>query len=147
MKLFDDNIACIPESGCWIWMRACTSGGYGKLRVGGRLVLAHRFAWELTRGPIPTGIHVLHRCDVPSCVNPKHLFLGSHADNMRDKCAKGRHNSPRGIRNGRSAAKLSADQVAAIRGDQRSGRSVALEYGVSKSSVCKARSGRTWGYL
>ncbi len=75
---------------CWGWS-GTTNKGYGRINVGGNMVLAHRVAWELTSGLIPPGMCVLHSCDNPPCVNPNHLFLGTHADNMRDMRAKGRH--------------------------------------------------------
>ena len=83
------------SSGCWLWYGARNGNGYGVCGAGGLKWLAHRVAWELSCGPIPEGgdYHgtcVLHRCDVPLCVNPDHLFLGTQADNMRDKAEKGR---------------------------------------------------------
>lgn len=77
-------------SGCWLWQAYKDSDGYGQLQVEGRSVGAHRVSWELTNGPIPEGIFVCHTCDVCSCVNPDHLFIGTHTDNMRDKVKKGR---------------------------------------------------------
>jgi hypothetical protein len=81
-------------SDCWLWTAGKQPAGYGQFhvggRVGGRPHGAHRIAWTHAFGPIPEGMHVCHRCDVPACVNPAHLFLGTHGDNMRDKVSKGR---------------------------------------------------------
>lgn len=74
-------------SDCWYWRGSLTDLGYG---VYGRSKTAHRLSWEIHNGKIPDGLHVLHRCDVRSCVNPRHLFLGTHQDNMKDMVAKGR---------------------------------------------------------
>jgi len=76
---------------CWPWMGNRNPDGYGKLRIGDEVVKAHRVAWMLMRGAIPKGMHVLHHCDSPACCNAKrHLFLGTHADNMADMKRKGR---------------------------------------------------------
>lgn len=82
-----------PEE-CWPWDRAKTGAGYGMLRLDGTNRYAHRTAYELVRGPIPRGAHILHSCDNPPCCNPAHLSIGSRSDNMRDCVAKGRQNHP-----------------------------------------------------
>jgi len=75
---------------CWPWTRKHNPKGYGQFRKD-KMVQAHRMAWELTNGPIPDGLDVLHTCDNPPCCNPHHLFLGTNDDNMRDMNSKGRH--------------------------------------------------------
>jgi hypothetical protein len=81
----------VSESGCWLWTGATRHGGYGVIQHNGRSIGAHRVSYELFREPIPAGLFVCHTCDVPSCVNPKHLFVGTHKDNMHDSWVKGRH--------------------------------------------------------
>lgn len=78
------------SGGCWRWRRTVDGRGYGQLTVNGRLVRAHRHAYELTNGPIPEGAVLCHSCDYRLCVNPAHLFVGSQRDNMQDMASKGR---------------------------------------------------------
>ena len=88
-----DNVEIITESGCWIWMLYCAKKGYGSASLPSvkNVIGAHRVSYFIFKGDIPDGMYVLHRCDVPSCCNPSHLWLGSNKDNMQDKCSKGRH--------------------------------------------------------
>jgi hypothetical protein len=79
-----------PNS-CWAWTGSRNSEGYGNFYVDGRIVGAHRYSFQYHKGEIPEGMCVCHTCDNPSCVNPAHFFLGTKADNNRDKVAKGRH--------------------------------------------------------
>ncbi len=80
-----------PHSGCWLWQGSLTSDGYGRFWLIDRHVRAHRASYELRYGPIPEGMVVRHKCDVPQCVNPDHLELGTQADNNRDIVTRGRH--------------------------------------------------------
>jgi len=75
---------------CWIWKGPTVTAGYGKISYFGKLIGAHRVSWLMSKGDIPKGMHVLHRCDNPPCVNPDHLFLGTNRDNIYDRNRKGR---------------------------------------------------------
>lgn len=131
-----------PDS-CWEWTGHLSKSGYGLLNVGGSARLAHRFAYELSCGEIPQGLVVCHRCDNPICCNPKHLFVGTPADNVADCIAKGRF--PRGEKSGTS--KLSEDQVRRIRTDGRSQVVVADAFGVSQSLVSAIKTGKRWSHV
>ena len=146
---FMASVAPVTESGCWIWTGAVCRGGYGKMGAGmrtGKTVKTHRVAWELFRGPIPDGDNVLHRCDVPSCVNPNHLWIGSHADNVADKILKGR--SRNGVLRGEMnpQSKLTHEQANAIRADTRNQDQIAADYGISRSNVSSIKRGITWNW-
>lgn len=78
------------DSGCWLWTGYCKNGRYGHLQLRGRSLQAHVHSYELHCGPVPTGLEVCHRCDVSRCVNPAHLFLATHRENMLDCASKDR---------------------------------------------------------
>jgi hypothetical protein len=89
-KKFKSNYVVDAKTGCWMWIGGVESHGYGRMSFNGKRYKAHQLSWILNRGEIPKGMCVCHHCDTPGCVNPDHLFLGTMADNMRDKVAKGR---------------------------------------------------------
>lgn len=145
---FMDFVSPEPNSGCWLWTGGLISTGYGKMRHKGKMQRAHRVSYELHRGPIPTGMKVCHRCDVPTCVNPDHLFLGTDMDNAQDREAKGRGNQPKGERN--RWAKLTAKQVGEIRAKKAEGqtaRRIGLEYGISHRTVLDICHCKKWKHV
>jgi hypothetical protein len=93
VKRFFDKVD--KSQNCWNW-KAATRSGYGVLKVKGKGVSAHRLSWDIHFGEIPMGMLVCHRCDNPKCVNPEHLFLGTHSDNSIDAFRKGHINMPEG---------------------------------------------------
>ncbi len=155
-----------PNTGCLLWIGAVDVDGYGLTRVRGRQFRAHRLAWEQVYGPVPAGALICHRCDQPSCVNPAHLFAGSHRDNMADRAAKDRqlacgvrgeahynHLRPaflrvRGERHGRR--KLSEVQAREIIARLHAGETqhgLARSFGVSVGTVNLIALGRNWAHL
>lgn len=132
---------------CWLWT-AATSKGYGKFGMRHGVVRsAHRLAWEMEVGPIPEGLMVLHHCDVPACVRPDHLYLGTAADNWRDTLARSRR--PPTYNNGETnaAAKLTSRDVADIRSRLTAGesvRSIARTYPVGRTMIQHIKHGRAW---
>lgn len=87
------------DNGCWEWIGCRWKGGYGYLRPNRKIISAHRYMYELYKGPIPDGLDACHTCDNPWCVNPDHIWLGTHGENMKDAYRKGRK-TQRGIYNG-----------------------------------------------
>ena len=88
----------INENGCIVFNGFLNEFGYGRLRANGKKVLVHRYVYEEINGKIPKDKLCCHSCDTPNCINPEHLFLGTHSDNIKDCIEKGRHkgvlNSP-----------------------------------------------------
>ena len=161
------------DDGCWIWSGYRDRKGYGRLLVDGQPERSHRLSYRLHKGEIPDGLCVCHTCDNRACVNPDHLFLGTSADNVADRVAKGRsatgdkhgartrpermprgdnhyaRRNPqvmkRGEENGR--AKLSTADVIAIRLGGESARAAGRRLGVSKTTVLKIRRSILWAHI
>jgi len=138
------------DDGCWEWIGCRQGGRYGNVSVAGKMVPAHRVAWVFANAkPIPTGMHVLHACDVTSCVRPDNLFLGTHAENMADKVAKGRQARNRG--EDHPAAVLNESAVLFIR-ESKSRRTMStgalvMLFGVSRTTIKDIAAGRSWSHI
>lgn len=132
----------VEEGGCWLWIGARNSKGYGCLGVDGKTQLAHRLAYEHWLGPLDAGLLVCHTCDVRPCVNPAHLWTGTHGENVADCVAKGRQ--VRGEKNAR--AKLTAELVQEIRllAADYTWEALARQYGVSPAHLKDIIGGRYW---
>lgn len=145
--------------GCREWDGFRDRDGYGRIRFRGKSSCAvSRVIWELLNGPIPDGLHVLHQCDNPPCINPDHLMLGTHEENMADKVKKGRSAKSAGRRYAaeaysgrrgtkRPTSKLTEEQVRAIRADDSIGRKIAANYNISLSLVGQIKRREAWAWL
>lgn len=146
---FEAKIIKLPDApGCWLWIGGCCQKGYGSVRIGGATVGLHRVSYEAHKGPIPSGLFVLHSCDVRCCVNPEHLRLGTNSENMLDMYRKGRCQRLRGEEH--PLAKLSTLQVVEIRSLRASGvsvRNLASRYGVDDSLIGLIAKRRIWRHV
>jgi len=129
----------IPESGCHLWLKSVNHAGYGQMYFRKQVWLAHRVSWTIRRGEIPDGLHVLHQCDTPSCINPDHLFLGTNHDNVVDKVMKGRAKGLPGDCNPR--AKLSDEDVAVIRRCSNTPEEIAALCGMNPMYIARVMRG------
>lgn len=128
--------------------------GYGAINAGGhsgRALRAHRVSWNIHNGNIPEGLFVLHRCDIPACVNPEHLFLGTILDNNRDMCSKGRHNKIAKAKGGaHGMSKLTSEEVSEIRDSRASKigvRELASRYSVSMAQISRIALKQSWRHI
>lgn len=127
-------------SGCWNWTGSISSQGYGVVRWRGRGYRAHMLSLELAGHLRQSGAIACHHCDNPRCVNPKHLYWGTPADNIGDASRRGRLLT--GERHTQS--KLTSEAVQAIRKSEKTSADLARQYGVSRPAIANARAGRTW---
>lgn len=131
-----------PNSGCWLWLGSLNSWGYGRFGKDKPERQAHRLSYVTFVGPIPVGARVLHRCDMPCCVNPNHLWLGTDSDNVRDALRKGRHVAPKGEQ--QAASKLTWHAAAEIRSSSETISELARRFGVSRRAIRFVKDGKTW---
>lgn len=139
----------ITESGCWEWQGYREPAGYGQVRVERKLYKTHRYAFEQIHGHSPEV--VLHKCDNPPCCNPEHLIGGTHADNVADRVSKGRTRTGQIHGEANNFAKLTADQVLAIRAAYAAGgitqTDLARQYNVTQSAIYLIVNRKKWSHL
>ena len=148
IERFEGNYEPVPWSGCWLWTGTLSDTGYGRFRsvlLGPGKHYAHRVSYKKFVGPIPKRMDVLHRCDVTCCVNPDHLFLGTQADNNRDRDAKGRQVGPHGHDNGMS--KLDENAVRFIRASTISAVTLAPFLGINHATISRVRRRELWKHV
>lgn len=148
------GLSMAPEDDCWLWTGPVNNGGYGRLSHQGE-TRAHRISWIVHNGPIPTGKCVLHNCDVRypvgdrtsrRCCNPRHLFLGTKAENNSDRDVKGRHVRLLGEAHG--MAKLKDSDIIEIRSlTGVSNQKIAADRGLHPSTVMKIMSRKAWSHI
>lgn len=150
-------------TGCVEWAGSIDNKGYGRQWFQGRNQLAHRVAWMQVNGPVPRGLHVLHHCDNPPCINVEHLFLGTHQDNMDDMYAKGRkailagddhwsHREPARITRGSAhgMSRLTEADIPVIRARRAQGetlQAIAATYGIAFQNIWAVVKGKTWRHI
>jgi hypothetical protein len=144
LKVYIRNNSTLNEKGCWDWLGGKNAAGYGRLTFRKMRFLAHRASFFAFNGKISKSKNACHRCDNPACVNPDHIFKGTQLDNIRDCIKKGRFRA-RGVQGERNGlAKLNNETVISLRSDKRTSTELAKIYGVSLSSICRARKKETW---
>ena len=139
VRSFESHLSKVytePNTGCWLWPANVNPTGYGITYVGGVKTLAHRASYEHHKGAIPDGLHILHSCDVPSCINPGHLRAGTHQENMLE--AKTRNRMATGSKLPHS--KIPHEKRSAIWADPRPDKVVAIDYGVTHGAIAWVRS-------
>lgn len=144
---FWEKVDIRSDNECWEWQGSRHhKWKYGHFKFEGKTEEAHRISWMLSYGKYPE-LLVLHTCDNPPCVNPKHLFLGTNDDNMKDMARKGRSSDNRGSKNPK--AKLTESDVIQIKKlkGQVSGAELGRKFGVVKEAIYDIWSGKHWSHV
>ncbi len=143
LRLFTNSE--ITLSGCRLWLGFCENNGYGRFYFCNIRDLAHRWAYRAYHGEIPEGLDVLHTCDVPNCIAEKHIYAGTHTQNMQDKVNRGRcGNGGPSSDESHHFAKLTNSQARSIRISSQSDKRLAIIYEVSPTTIRRIKKGVTY---
>jgi hypothetical protein len=146
-KRFTDKFKKREPDECWEWTGAKHPSGYGSIWFKGQSTGAHRVSWIIHKGPIPDNLFVCHHCDNPPCVNPKHLFLGTNQDNLKDAAKKNRLKYPKGTfasDETHQRSKLSNEQVRIIRSGKFRNNFLAKKFNVTHFTISRAKNRKTY---
>lgn len=141
LERFFSKVDIQGDDDCWEWAASLTLGGYGHFWIDGRYEKSNIVSYEHFYGVIPEGLNVCHSCDNILCVNPRHLFLGTQAENLQDMVRKGRHG-----RQDLSFGDISEIKKMLAVGDLLQGE-IASIFGVSQGQISKIKKGRTWAFV
>ena len=151
IERFWSNVSIKEPLDCWDWQAGLRTQGYGSLYFSCKYTMSHIVSWTITKGEVPKGLCVLHKCDNKKCVNPAHLFLGTRADNRRDMCKKGRDRYSHKIGELNPRSIFTEANVIDIRSRYKRGvktqRMLSIEYKVNRGTIKDLLRGRTWGHL
>lgn len=136
------------ENACWIWTGAKNRKGYGQISIKNKIKAAHRVSYEVHKGEITCGMIVCHNCDIPSCINPDHLFIGTVKDNTQDMLIKKRNRPIIGSSNGNSKLK-NADivEIKHMISSKVKLVEIAKKFNVTPENIAEIRNGKTWGHI
>jgi len=162
-RRFVSKLKINSTNSCWEWLGSRLQRGYGRIGLNGKMITAHRASWLIYRGEIPRGKFVCHKCDNPPCVNPDHLFITTHKENMMDMVSKQRWSKkPKTAKQIESArklmmklsqsqrgkkkawSKLNKFQVLKIRASNEVQKKIAQRYGVAQTLISQIKSGKIW---
>lgn len=142
--MFDNRYIPEPNSGCWLWLGAINKAGYGQIRYNKKIINAHRYYYQKYNNiTLPYNVVVRHKCDNPLCVNPEHMEIGSHQDNMNDMVKRNR--SAKGENHGNN--KLTENEVIHIYHSKLTNRELADYYSVNIETIRLIRVGKSWKWL
>ena len=146
-RIIDNTVE--DDNGCWLWQKSLSMSGYGRISINSFDYRVHRISYQEFVGEIPDGLYVLHECDVRSCCNPDHLFVGTQQDNMDDMKDKNRHSVIKGSNH--YNAKLTEDNIKIIKTlllyTDKTQKEIGEIFGVLPNTISRIKTGNRWQHL